>query len=75
MDGLYGGLRRELFVCMDSKRDLKDIGLDEQAASFRKFYEAEGMDSLIRQFDAWIGDTERLIEDAAQWRARRSEYD
>lgn len=44
---------------MDSKHDLKDIGLDEQAASFRKFYEAEGMDSLIRQFDAWIGDTER----------------
>lgn len=21
----------------------------------------------MRQFDAWIGDTERLIEDAAQW--------
>lgn len=60
---------------MDSKRDLKDTGLDEQAVSFRKVYETEDMDSLIRQFDAWIGDTERLIEDAAQWRPWRSEYD
>ncbi len=66
-DGLYGGLCRELFVCMDSKHDLMDVEFDEQAACFRKFYEAEGVDSLMRQFDAWIGDTERLIEDAAQW--------
>lgn len=29
----------------------------------------------MRQFDAWIGDTERLIEDAAQWGEWGSEYD
>lgn len=66
-DGLYGGLCRELFVCIDSKHDLRDVELDEQAAFFRKFYEAESVGSLMRRFDAWIGDTERLIQDAAQW--------
>lgn len=66
-DGLYGVLCRELFVCMDSKQDLRYVDLDEQAVCFRKFYEAEGVDSLMRQFDDWIGDTEQLIKDAAQW--------
>lgn len=47
-DGLYGGLCRELFVCMDSKPDLRDVGPDGQAACFRKFYEAESVDSLAR---------------------------
>lgn len=66
-DGLFGCLYRELFVCMGSKSDLRAVGLDEQAACFCRFYEAESVDSLMRQFDAWIGDTERLITDGVIW--------
>lgn len=66
-DGLYGCLCRELFVRMDGKPNLEGIELDEQAACFSQFYEAEGVNSLMRQFDDWIDDTERLITDAASW--------
>lgn len=66
-DELYGSLFREWFVCMDNNPDLNDVGPDEQAAFLHKVYESTRVDSLIRRFDASIGDNERLITYGVRW--------